>query len=346
MFKLAICIPTYNRAKHLDNCLQSIISIKQFSNLQFQVCVSDNGSTDNTEEIVKKAQEKIEIKYNKNDTNIGIPLNFLKVIEMAESEFTWLIGDDDLLFPNTIDSLYELIDKNPDVDFFYINSAHLTTEYVFSFPQPFDVKNLPTEMKTFSNYKNDGQIDFFDLINPSISFDFLGGMYLSVFRKSLWDDNINVLDKDKINDLRTFSSFDNTFPHVKIFSKAFANSKAYFYSKPLSISLYGAREWSPMYPFVHSFRIVEILEEHRKNGLPFLKYYNCRNYALNNFASDLGAMIIYRNTGLRYLNIYSGIFKNLIYPNTYISLFTFIGRKSIIILKRIAKKFEINKIII
>ena len=51
MIKLSICIPTYNRAQHLSNCLQSLISMRKPKGFQFEICISDNGSNDNTKEI-------------------------------------------------------------------------------------------------------------------------------------------------------------------------------------------------------------------------------------------------------------------------------------------------------
>ena len=57
--KLSICIPTYNRAKHLTNCLNSIILCGSQSTLKFQVCISDNHSTDETEEVVRNAKSAI-----------------------------------------------------------------------------------------------------------------------------------------------------------------------------------------------------------------------------------------------------------------------------------------------
>ena len=42
---------------------------------------------------------------------------------MADGDFIWLIGDDDLLMPYAIEDLYKLIDGHPDVDFFL--SIHL-----------------------------------------------------------------------------------------------------------------------------------------------------------------------------------------------------------------------------
>lgn len=323
-YKLSICIPTYNRAKHLENCLESIASLNSERKKMLEICVSDNGSTDDTIEVVKRVGEKIPINYKRNSTNLGIPQNFINVVAMAKGEFAWLIGDDDLLMPNMFDKLLTLFEINPDVDFFYINAFHLNTEFVLSFPQPFDTQNLPPKLDPFSSYKKSGPIAFLDLINPVISFDFLGGMFLSVFRRDKWLENVNELDTKAITDLRTFSHFDNTFPHVKIFAKAFANSKAYFLAEPLSVCLTGAREWSPMYPFVHSVRLVEALREYRKNGLGLFKYLWCRNFALNSFIPDFVSMYLYRKvSGFYYINPAKLIISNCLFPNFYFSLVYF-----------------------
>ena len=120
--KISICIPTYNRAKHLRNCLFSIISLSKKTKFKFEVCVSDNNSADNTFDVVKDASNYVDILYNKNSENIGIPKNFLKVVDMANGEYIWIIGDDDLLLNHSINKINELISNYNDVDFFYINS--------------------------------------------------------------------------------------------------------------------------------------------------------------------------------------------------------------------------------
>lgn len=326
--KLSICIPTYNRAAHLANCLQSIISNKSRPRIDFQVCVSDNCSSDETEGVVRRAQGIMAIKYQKNSRNLGIPKNFLNVVEMADGEFVWLIGDDDLLLPCALEELDDLIGRYHDLDFFYINSCHLTTQYVSSFAQPFDTSNLPNMMTPFSSWPASGELMFMDLVDPKISFDFLGGMFLSVFRRSHWIKNVNVLNEAAVLDTRTFSHFDNTFPHVKIFAKAFANSKAYFCAKPLSVCLTGAREWAPMYPFVRSVRLVEALDEYRKNGLPYIRYLRCKNYALSAFLPDFAYMIIHKDrSGFVYVRPLKLLLGNCLYPNFYLSIFYFIVRR-------------------
>jgi hypothetical protein len=215
------------------------------------------------------------------------------------------------------------------VDFFYINSFHLTTEYVFSFPQPFDTVHLPHDMKPFSFWPASGEMSFMDLVNPKISFDFLGGMFLAVFRRRNWMENTDVLDEAAIADFRTFSHFDNTFPHIKIFAHAFADSSAFFQAKPLSVCLTGAREWAPMYQLVTSVRLVEALREYRKNGLPYGRYLLCKNYALNNFIPDLVSMFIRRKqSGYVYVRPLQLILGSILYPNFYLSLINFLIRKS------------------
>lgn len=334
--KLSICIPTYNRASHLANCLNSIISCSLNSDLKFQVCVSDNHSTDDTESVVQTAKSVIDIKYHKNKYNLGIPRNFLNVVSMSDGDFIWLLGDDDLLMPHAVESLYKIIDEHPMVDFIYVNSYHLTTEYLSDYPAPFDTENLPETMVPFSKWTTQGEMPFFQLINPKISFDFLGGMFLSVFRREQWMLNSNVLDEGALQDSRTFSHFDNTFPHVKIFAKAFSTSRAYFNVKPLNVCLTGAREWAPMYPFIHSIRLVEALREYRNNGLPYLRYIYCKNYALNNFIPDFLNMLLHRDkSGYAYINPIKLFFDSFLYPNFYLSFFYFLGRRIRILFTRI-----------
>jgi glycosyltransferase involved in cell wall biosynthesis len=326
--KLSICIPTFNRASHLRNCLNSIAASGHVGRSDVEICVSDNGSTDTTRHVVEEAQKKMPVRFSRNEHNLGIPLNFLKVVEMATGDFVWLLGDDDLLVPSALARMIELIDAHPKVEFFYINSFHLTSKYVLAFPQPFDTVMLPEKMKPFSTWRHDKELPFFSLIDPRISFDFLGGMFLAVFRRDKWLANVTVLDSKAIVDVHTFSNFDNTFPHVKIFASAFRNSLAYVHSQPLSVCLSGAREWAPMYPLVRSVRLIEALEEYRRQGLPLLRYLWCRNYALHYFIPDMGYILLRgERTGRQYLQPFKLFLANILYPNCLFSfVLYFVGK--------------------
>jgi abequosyltransferase len=71
---LSICIPTYNRAQYLKYNIDILISqIKRAEPDQVEICVSDNASTDHTEELVRdyvKLYPNIPIRYNKNETRL------------------------------------------------------------------------------------------------------------------------------------------------------------------------------------------------------------------------------------------------------------------------------------
>jgi len=119
---LSICIPTYNRAKFLPDTIESILNqITSDIKDKIEICISDNASSDNTEEIVKKYQKKniCKIVYNKNEENIGADRNYLKVVEIANGEYCWWLGSDDALEDNILTELINKINQTK-VDFYLL----------------------------------------------------------------------------------------------------------------------------------------------------------------------------------------------------------------------------------
>ena len=328
---LSICIPTYNRPESLVNCLNSLAS--QRKNF-FEVCISDNCSNTNIYKLVKPFKKKLKIKFNRNKKNLGFAVNLLKVSSMATGEFIWFIGDDDLLVSNALEKLQILINKNKVCDFFWVNSFYLNVEYLKKFPKPFNTKNLPKKMCKHSEVKKDKKLNFFDLIDHKISFDFMLGIFVCVFRKKKWQENLHVIDRKLIKDTRTWSNFENTCFFIKIFCAAFSNSKAFLCAKPLSVNLSGVREWNDLYPFVEIVRIPEALDYYRSKGLPFYQYIFSKNYSLRNFSNYFFKIIINgKKMGFHYVNFKKHFFKNLIYPNVWLSPIYFIIRKVRFIIK-------------
>lgn len=113
---LSICIPTYNRADCLKRLLDNIIPQILESKEGIEVCISNNGSTDNTREIVINFIEKHPdlIKYSENEKDLGFDRNVLKVVNMAEGEFVWTFSDDDLIVENGIKEVIGVIKENKD----------------------------------------------------------------------------------------------------------------------------------------------------------------------------------------------------------------------------------------
>ena len=322
---ISICIPTYNRPQSLLNCLNSLSLQK---NKNFEVCISDNCSKQNIKNLIRPYKKKLKIKYNRNKKNLGFASNLLKVSLMAKGDFIWFLGDDDLLVNNAIEKLSHMIKKNKNCDFFWINSYYLNAEYLNKFSKPFNTKYLPKKMKPHSPLKKSKQLKFFELINHKISFDFLMGIFVCVFRRNMWKENLHVIDKKLIKDPRLWSCFENTCFFIKVFCEAFGNSRAFFCAKPLSVNLLGIRRWNDLYTLVEIVRMPEALDYYRSKGLGFFQYIYSKNYTLRNFFNYFFKIIINGNKmGLEYIDFKKHFFPNLIYPNAWLSIFYFIFRK-------------------
>ena len=101
MINLSICIPTYNRTEYLKNCLNSISIASENCSLKTEVCISDNFSDEDKYSVIKKFEKKINIVFNKNQFNTGLGNNIVKSVSLAKGEFAWILGNDDLVLPNS-----------------------------------------------------------------------------------------------------------------------------------------------------------------------------------------------------------------------------------------------------
>ena len=326
--KLSICIPTFNRPSQLPNCLNSICIAKANSNIDFDVCISDNGSNYDVKKIVDNFTDKLNITLNINKKNLGYQPNLIKAISLSNSEFVWTIGDDDLLTPNSLKLLNELFEKFRDVDFYYINSFHLNYEYLKKFERPFNTNLLPSNMPKLAKKKNSMECRFWDLIDYRITFDFLMGNFTNVFKRQMFLENLDCLDKENLKDNRLCSNLDNCCGYVKVYAHAFKNSKAYYSPVGFSVNCYGVREWVSMYDFMEIVRIPEILDYYRSQGLGLKKYLINKNYALRNFSNFFFKIFIRgESAGRHYVKFYKHFLSNLIFPNAILSIFYFLFRK-------------------
>ena len=89
---LSICIPTFNRGNILNDVLNNYVNNPQFDN-EVEIVISDNASTDITEEICMRYAEKYpNVRYYKNKENLNNK-NFPIVLDLAEGEYLKLLND-------------------------------------------------------------------------------------------------------------------------------------------------------------------------------------------------------------------------------------------------------------
>jgi len=115
--KLTIAIPTYNGSATIQRTLDSIFN-QPFSTDEVNVMVCDNCSTDNTLAVLEPYAHKIELF--KNEQNLGGDRNFQLCAERSTTQYVWIVGDDDLLRSDAIESVLQKI-RNHDYAAVFVN---------------------------------------------------------------------------------------------------------------------------------------------------------------------------------------------------------------------------------
>ena len=102
---VSIGLPVRNGEKHVENVVRSVLGQ---DHEYIELVISDNASTDGTEEICRElARSDRRIAYFRQPENIGLINNNIRTKQLAHGMFFRLIGDDDLLFPNYVSRCLE-----------------------------------------------------------------------------------------------------------------------------------------------------------------------------------------------------------------------------------------------
>jgi len=110
MLRLSICIPTYNRAPFLRECLQSIIASRAGHEQQVEIVISDNASIDDTTGVVKGIQDShSNIHYYRNSETIEGNQNIVRVAQLGRGEYVWVFADDDKVDKRAVSTVLERI---------------------------------------------------------------------------------------------------------------------------------------------------------------------------------------------------------------------------------------------
>ena len=106
---ISICIPTYNRANLLENLFNNLKVIKLVHGENIEICVSNNNSTDHTQQVIEEWRAVLGLKVVTQSTNIGGTLNCIEVSKEATGRWIQIIGDDDELIPEAFNNLLNLL---------------------------------------------------------------------------------------------------------------------------------------------------------------------------------------------------------------------------------------------
>ncbi len=107
---VSVIIPNYNHAQYISDAIQSVLNQEY---RQFEIIVVDDGSTDNSREVVAQFGDKVKYIWQENQ---GLSAARNTGIAVANGEYIGLLDADDIYEPDFMSVLVSLMAEHPDVD--------------------------------------------------------------------------------------------------------------------------------------------------------------------------------------------------------------------------------------
>lgn len=198
-YLLSICIPTYNRADVLKYCMDAIVNHEQTKKGGIEIVVCDNASMDGTEALMQTYKDLDYVKYYRNEENVGVIYNTIRVLDYATGEYKKLLNDYSIFTKEGLQIMYDKI------------ASHRTDRPVLIFNNAYE--HVVTK-QTF--YKIDDVVKRFGIL--------LTWMGTYGYWEEDWD---SIKEKDKYAD-KTFITIDYLLQMVD--KKKQVNVYTYFYT--------------------------------------------------------------------------------------------------------------------
>jgi len=111
---VTVCIPTFNQAPFLIQAVESVLN-QSYSNVK--VFISDDASTDNTQEQMQQYANHSRIQYYRQPKNLGISANNNWLLSQPDTEYIIRLDSDDLLLPDYTQTLLDLFLQFPEAGY-------------------------------------------------------------------------------------------------------------------------------------------------------------------------------------------------------------------------------------
>ena len=142
MPKISVIIPVYSSGKYLAECLNSVI-VQTLQDIEI-ICIND-GSTDNSEKILKEYAKKDKRIIIINQKNSGVIVARNNGVEHATADLIYPLDSDDLILPNALQELYNAFNEH---------RGDVITSRVMKFGADSGEMVLPTPTKLNFSHQN------------------------------------------------------------------------------------------------------------------------------------------------------------------------------------------------
>src|SRR5579864_8740685 len=111
--QVSVVIPAYNAARFLGDAIQSVLN-QTYSN--FEVVVVNDGSTDDTESVVRSFGDRL---FYVKQANKGVSAARNEGIKRARGQYVAFLDSDDVWLPTKLAEQIPFLEQNPEVGLVY-----------------------------------------------------------------------------------------------------------------------------------------------------------------------------------------------------------------------------------
>ncbi|WP_457556957.1 glycosyltransferase family 2 protein [Candidatus Harpocratesius sp.] len=173
---ISVIITTYNRALMIGKAINSVLN-QTYRN--FELIIIDDGSQDNTKEIVKEWQKKSDkIRYKLLTSNYGANIARNEGIKLSKGNYLAFLDSDDEWFPQKLEKQIEIFrnSKDPKLGIVYCGM----------------IKKYSKGLISFKNDKKSG-----NLFQNLLISNFIGGASVPLIRRKVFE-NCGMFNKSKV----------------------------------------------------------------------------------------------------------------------------------------------------
>jgi len=262
MSKISVIIPTYNRADFITETINSVLN-QNYQN--FEILIIDDGSTDNTKEIVSNIKDK-RIKYFY-QSNTGVPAIGRNVgLREATGDFIAFLDSDDVWFPNKLSEQLAIFKKNTKLLAVSSNAEYLPHQkikkkvFIKLFSYRYTLKDLLKSNRVINSslIMKREVIDYVGFLDENYDLRFVEDYDYWLRIVEFRDKSIYVMKKPliyyRIHNSNNFTIGEVEFNKLKIIFQKYENKYSVFVKKVSAHRKYYDK-------------VVDIREEYRKGIL-------------------------------------------------------------------------------
>lgn len=142
---VSIIMPAYNSGRFIEKAINSVLN-QSYNN--FELLIIDDGSEDNTADIVNTiAKKDLRIHYIRNEKNLGVSAARNRGILLASGDWIAFLDSDDKWASDKLEKQINLINENKLVKFLFTGSSFVDERdnpysYVFRVPEKVSYQDL------------------------------------------------------------------------------------------------------------------------------------------------------------------------------------------------------------